>query len=187
MLDEVDEDTLPLDEDEVDEDVEDEVELELELDTLPLELEVEDTLPLDDDVDEPPDEDVEETLPLDEEVEEPPLDVEVDPPLLLDVEEITTLPELPPPPKKPPAKNPPPKPPNPPEPPTSSGALPPPELDTTGMGAGGRGTGVPWLVTVITVGLHAVLVSTWRTTFLAISFLRISLRLYAYFSGYLVG
>lgn len=175
MLDDVEEATLPLDdeEDEVEEEVEDDV-LD-EVDTLPLdELEV-DTFPLDEDdtlpdevddvlPDEKPPVDVEEPPVLVEldEPPEPPLLVEVDPPL--EVEEITTLPPVdPPPPKKPPPKKPPPKPPKPPLPPMMTGPLLPlPVAGNEPMG--GKGTGAPWLVMVTTAGgqLVRVCVTTRR-------------------------
>lgn len=140
-----------LDDDEVDEDelVEDDELVDDEDDTLPLDDEVEETLPLDVLLLDPP---------LDVLELEPPLDDEVEPPL--EVDETTMLPPLEPPPKKPPAKNPPPKPPNPPLPPTTTGGDPPPTLIT---GCGGNGIGAPCEVTVTTCGWQVVvLVVTTR-------------------------
>lgn len=173
--DEVDEETLPLDDEEVDDDtfpldedetlpLDEEVLLTFPLEDVLLTLPLEDvllTLPLDvdevlltppvevdDELDEPPDD--EETLPL-----EPPdeVELEVDPPLELEVDD-TTIPLDPPPlpPKKPPAKNPPPKPPPQPPPITAGGAAGP--VLASISGAGGSGTGGDWVETVTTVGAH---------------------------------
>ncbi|HEU4959744.1 MAG TPA: hypothetical protein VFT56_04995 [Sphingomonas sp.] len=145
-----------LEEDEVDDDelVEDEELVEEDDDTLPLDELVLETLPELDVLDTLPELDVLETPPvLDEVEEEPPLEVE----------EMTMLPLDPvlPPPKNPPAKKPPPNPPNPPLPPTITGGLPPPVEMT---GAGGKGIGAPWLVTVTVAGAQAV--SVFVTTLL---------------------
>jgi len=155
--------TLPLDELLVDvltlpEDAEETLPEDEEL-TLPLDddppvelVVVEDSPPVDVDV-EPPLVDVE-PPPVDVDVElppDPPLEVEVDPPLVVDV--TTTLPPPPPePPKKPPAKKPPPKPP-PPEPPTTIGTAPPPPpppAKAASRGAMG-GKGVALVLTVCKV------------------------------------
>lgn len=186
--------TLPLDDEDVDEDTSPLDDAEDE--TFPLD--EEDTFPLDDDetfpllppdadevllvldtppvlVDDPPDEVEDEVAPDEVELDEPPEppdEVEVEPPLVLDVEDTTIPldpPPEPPPPKNPPAKKPPPMPP-PPVPPTSTGPPPkPPPLTIGAMSApvkaGGRGTGAAWLATVTTVGGHTVLVRvTTRVT-----------------------
>ncbi len=103
-------------------------------------------------------------------VDDPPDDVDVDPPLLLDVDDtmmpLDPPPEPPPPPKKPPAKNPPPIPP-PPVPPTTTGPPPkPPPADIApGSYSGGNGIGADWLATVTTAGgqVAVVRVTTRRT------------------------
>lgn len=130
---------------------------------MPLDVE---TLP--DEVDTFPDE--VDTLP--EEVETPPVDVDtppvvelvelVMPPVELLVEEITTEPPLDPPlpPKKPP-KNPPPPKPGPPA--ITTGAPPPPDMTgISAAGAGGRGMGAAWVVTVTVCGAQLVTVRTTR-------------------------
>ncbi len=132
---------------------------------------------MDDEVDEPPVEvDVDdppvevEEPPVDVEVDEPPVEVEeppvdVEPPLELEVDEITIpLDPLPPePPKKPPAKNPPPKPP--PQPPTT-GVIGAAAVWIDGAGGSGTGTGAACEATVTTAGGHTgvVVVTTLRTT-----------------------
>jgi len=92
--------------------------------------------------------------PLEVLVLDPPDEVEVEPPL--EVDETTMLPlEPPPPPKNPPPKNPPP--PKPPDPPiTARPELPLPLI----VGWGGRGMGVPCVVTVTVCGTQAVVVLT---------------------------
>ncbi len=113
---------------------------DVEVDTLPLDEELVedeeevDEPPLAEEVDDPPVEDVLvlETPPV--LVEDPPVDVEpplvdVEPPLDVDEMTIPPLPlELPPPPKKPPAKKPPP-----PKPPPPTTAAPPPPPPPTGI------------------------------------------------------
>ncbi len=123
------------------------------------------TPPVEVDVETPP---VEVETPPDVlDVLEPPEEVELEiPPVLLDVDEITTVPLLPPPPPEKPPKKPPPKPPpNPPDPPMTTGT--PPPLLPPSYGAGGmKGTGMggmPWLATVTTVGVQVDVVVV-RTT-----------------------
>lgn len=140
LLDEVeDEDDVDDEvEDDVDDDVDDEVEVEtFPLDdevllTLPLDVDVEDVLltpPVELEVDDPPVEEEIDDPPVEEDDDDPPdppdeVELEVDPPLVLEVEE-TTIPLDPPPlpPKNPPAKKPPPNPPQPPLPPYTTGGV----------------------------------------------------------------
>ena len=148
------------------------------LDDTPLLVEVEEEIPdevlveeppVDVDVDDPPVEVEDPPVEVDDppvevedppvEVEDPPVEVELppEPPLDVEVEPLvvevtTTLPLLPPdPPKNPPAMNPPPKPPNPPEPPTKTGTAPPLPANADSRGSI-SGRGAPRDVTVVTVG-----------------------------------
>lgn len=124
------EDDDPFDELEVDEDEETLPDEEVEDDTLPDE--DEDTLPLDEDETLPEDDDEvlpDEKPPVDD-------DVELDPPELDEVDEIAMPPlPPPPPPKKPPAKKPPPPPQPPPLPPTT-GTSPLDPVKAGGIGTG---------------------------------------------------
>ncbi|WEK41687.1 MAG: hypothetical protein P0Y64_09625 [Candidatus Sphingomonas colombiensis] len=167
-LEEVEVDTLPLDEVEVDTLPLDEVEVDtfpLDEDvllTLPLEVDVEEVLltpPVEVELDDPPDEVEVEEPPVEEEVDEPPdppdeVELEVEPPLVLEVEEITIPVDPPPlPPKNPPAKKPPPNPPQPPLPPNTTGGAAGALVSI--IGAAGSAIGGACVATVTTEGGQA--------------------------------
>jgi len=163
--------------DEVEDDDELDVDDELELPPPPL-----DVLTLPDEVDTPPVDVLK--PPVDVEVLTPPVDVDTPPdvldvleppelpdevellmpPVLVEVDEITTVPPpLPPPlpPTNPPKKPPPKPPPKPPEPPITIGTPLPPSKGASGMKGTAIG-GMPWVATVSMVGAHVDVVVVVR-------------------------